>query len=210
MAIPKTESDNTFLQKLIFKTPMPIWILIVLSGIKNLFIRLFFSILDSFNNLFMKSKKITLLALIISFIAGAQSIDKENVVSVPHDDLEMTIAMVKARSTFSDFLEAFVEKAAGVGNFMIKYPFEKDGSYEHLWLDKIGIESEHLIGFIGDKRMKTEEAAFGEKVKIAPYKISDWMYFVEGKMTGGYTLLVLLDRKPEDEKMAMKKTLGIE
>jgi uncharacterized protein YegJ (DUF2314 family) len=58
--------------------------------------------------------------------------------------------------------------------------------------------------------MKTEEAAFGEKVKIAPYKISDWMYFVEGKMTGGYTLLVLLDRKPEDEKMAMKKTLGIE
>lgn len=49
----------------------------------------------------------------------------------------------------------------------------------------------------------------GETVEIDPKQISDWMYFENGKLRGGKTMILLINRMPEDQRKAYKKALGI-
>lgn len=147
----------------------------------------------------MKRILFTIVSFFITIAVLAQNHAEDNLVSLPINDQEMTIAIIKARSTFSEFLQAFADKNSGATNFSIKYPFEAYGSYEHIWLDRIAVESGKIIGYVNNEPQKTARVEFNEKVVINPSKISDWMYFIGGKMVGCTSLEVIKARQMKQQ-----------
>lgn len=139
----------------------------------------------------------------------AQEVDKENIAMVSTDDKEMASAILEARETFDIFWEAFTDKKGKGENFSIKYPFETENDFEHIWLNEISFQSNKIRGIVNNEPQDTKKIRMGETVEIDPKQISDWMYFENGKLRGGKTMILLINRMPEDQRKVYKKALGI-
>ena len=134
----------------------------------------------------------------------------ENIVLITSDDPEMNKAIEQARETWDTFVSVYKQRKRYNRKLSIKYPFQADESYEHLWLGNLRIINGKVTGWIRNTPKYTTEVRRGDKIEIDPKKISDWMYFEHGKMKGGFTVLVALEQLDENEKNKMKKMLGID
>jgi len=133
-----------------------------------------------------------------------------NIIFVTSEDSLMNEAIGKARERWNIFIKSFAEKKEYQENFGVKYPFELEDGYEHVWLNNLKLKNGILIGSVNNDPEFTREVKYGDRVKVDPRKISDWMYFENGKLKGGYTILAAIESLPEEQKKAMKISFGIE
>ena len=142
-------------------------------------------------------------------IEATDSPDHNYTISVPSTDSLMNDAKIKARQTWNIFYNTYTQKRKNQKDFAVKYPFKKTTGHEHLWLTQIKIRKGKITGKVNNHPEQTTEVKFKEKVEINPPLISDWMFYEDGKLHGGYTILVSIEQLPVDQKKALKESLGI-
>jgi uncharacterized protein YegJ (DUF2314 family) len=131
----------------------------------------------------------------------------DKVTYVADDDPRMNAAMDKARSTINSFITALKSPKPGQSAFSIKMGFTDGGNTEHMWLTPVSFDGSKFTGTINNEPEKVKSVKMGQKVTVAPEKISDWMYVENQKLVGGYTLRVLREAITPAERADFDKSV---
>ena len=78
---------------------------------------------------------------------------------------------------------------------------------EHMWLLHVDFDGRQLQGTLINSPQSLRSFHEGDQVTITGKQISDWMYVENQKLVGGYTLRVLRDTLPEDERKEFDSSL---
>jgi uncharacterized protein YegJ (DUF2314 family) len=146
-----------------------------------------------------------MLALVIAGCGKKHPADKVTYVS--DDDPRMNAAMEKARSTVGTFISALKAPKAGQAAFSVKMAFTDGSATEHMWLTPVNYDGRSFQGTVNNQPEKVKNVTMGQKVTVEPSKISDWMYVENRKLVGGYTLRVLRDALPPNERAGFDKSV---
>jgi uncharacterized protein YegJ (DUF2314 family) len=142
---------------------------------------------------------------------AAQTSDRPApVVYAPQNDVEMNDAVARARKELATFEALTKSPMAGKTNFGVKVAIPHAGGEEHIWLGQPTFEADSVVGIVEDKPIYATGVTQGARVRVDRDAISDWMYMENGKLRGGYTMRVAIERLPEEQKAEQKKALGIE
>jgi Uncharacterized protein conserved in bacteria len=146
----------------------------------------------------MKHKIILLFIIACTYSCTSKS--QSNIVTTGGDDAEMNAAIEKAKDSFTVFTAAFNSKKSKYTSFTIKVPFTTTEGNEHIWIGEISKKKDDYFGIVDNLPESTSEVKLGDKVKIDPAKISDWMFVEDGKLRGGYTIRLIRKRMTEEER----------
>lgn len=131
----------------------------------------------------------------------------DKVTYVADDDPRMNAAMEKARGSVKSFIGALKSPKAGQSAFSIKMGFTDGGNTEHIWLTPVTYDGSKFTGTVNNEPEKVKSVKMGQKVTVAPDKISDWMYIENRKLVGGETLRVLRDALTPAERADFDKSV---
>jgi len=146
-------------------------------------------------------------ALVILTAGCAKKHPVDKVTYVADDDPRMNAAMEKARSTVNSFITNLKSPKAGQSAFSVKMAFTDSGNTEHMWLMPVSYDGTNFHGTVNNEPEKVKSVKMGQKVTVAPSKISDWMYVENRKLVGGYTMRVLPDALTPAERADFDKNV---
>jgi uncharacterized protein YegJ (DUF2314 family) len=129
----------------------------------------------------------------------------DKVTYVADDDPRMNAAMVKARSTVNTFIVALKSPQPGQSAYSVKMAFTDGTNTEHMWLTPVSYDGTQFQGTVNNEPEKVNTVKMGQKVTVAPSKISGWMYVENQKLVGGLTLRVLRDALTPAERVDFDK-----
>jgi uncharacterized protein YegJ (DUF2314 family) len=115
-------------------------------------------------------------------------------------DGELEAAIEQARNTLTDFIAKITTPHADRPIVALKVRFyPPDELPQDIWVDGITYANGGFRGDMGDDipRLKLE---FGEKIKIDNDDIVDWMIVEDGKLIGGYTIRLAMQRMSPEER----------
>ncbi|HEX4202564.1 MAG TPA: DUF2314 domain-containing protein [Chthoniobacterales bacterium] len=107
---------------------------------------------------------------------------------VPNQHAAMHEAVTKARKTVRKFIDALERPTPGETDFEVKKPFVQKGEIEHIWLSDVKLIGGRFQGKVDNVPAKITSLKLGQVVSVNPNEISDWVYFNNGKLVGGYTI----------------------
>ncbi len=128
---------------------------------------------------------------------------KETTIQVQENDPEMRAAIEKARASLDRFWTALELKPPGTENFSLKVAITDGDQVEHfLTSDVERTSAGKIFANIDNQPQFVGNVAFGQRIEVPEADISDWMFWRNGKVVGGETLRVLLNRMTAEEKKA--------
>ncbi|MEM0965383.1 MAG: DUF2314 domain-containing protein [Verrucomicrobiota bacterium] len=114
-----------------------------------------------------------------------------------YDDSQMEDAMSSARSSLDTFRSAFRD---GEGElYSIKVAIRDGDNIEYFWLVDVEIQGTGFKGTLDNEPQIVSNVSFGDKVTAEGNDLSDWLYIIDGKMHGNYTIRVMLPGMPPEE-----------
>ena len=119
----------------------------------------------------------------------------------------MNAAIEKARATVKTFITALKSPIAGQSGFTVKMAFTDGAHTEHMWLEPVTFDGKSFQGTVKNDPESVTTVKFGQHASVEPSKISDWMFIEDRKLKGGYTLRVLRETLPPDERTEFDKSL---
>jgi uncharacterized protein YegJ (DUF2314 family) len=131
-----------------------------------------------------------------------------NVVGVRSEDAAMNAAMRTARSTVQTFITALKAQKPGQLEFAVKKRFSDSYGDEHMWIGDLRYDGKAFHGRLNNRPVDVRAIKLGDAVTVAPDEISDWMYVDNGKLVGGYTIRVLVDKLPPNERKQVEQESG--
>lgn len=123
-----------------------------------------------------------------------------DVYNVANDNAKMNKAIEQANNTIQEFKTALDSDNPNYDFFALKQKFDTSDGAEHIWVQDIYRENAEYIGIVGNEPVKTTEVQLGDTITVDTNKISDWMYYDEGKIVGGYTIRILRDGMTDEER----------
>jgi|MDTC01.2.fsa_nt_gb uncharacterized protein YegJ (DUF2314 family) len=105
----------------------------------------------------------------------------------------MQAAVDEARMTVDGFIDALLQDNGT--KFSVKVAVEDGDQMEQLWLGELRYDRGRFVGKIGNKPHVVKNVSYGDKHSVKKNKITDWAYFKEGEVQGGFTAKVLLAQK---------------
>lgn len=163
----------------------------------------------------------TILSILISLIIiscnkiSNKKVERDNepdIYNLEETDKEINNAVLKAKQTFAEFENIFINDTKNENSYAIKQEYIiPSGGSEHIWIGQIQLTNNIYIGIINNEPFYTTEVKLGDKVTIKKNKISDWMVInqTNGKAKGGYTIRVLRDRMSDKEKQNFDANSGL-
>jgi uncharacterized protein YegJ (DUF2314 family) len=145
--------------------------------------------------------------LTIAWAGWGEEQPVDRITEVPRDVPRMNAAIEKARSTVNAFIGALRSPNPGQSGFSVKVPFTDGDNTEDIWLAPVVFDGTDFQGTVHNKPETVKTVKMGQKVTVAPYKISDWMYIEKGKLVGGQTLRVLRDTLTPAERADFDKSM---
>lgn len=118
----------------------------------------------------------------------------KTIMLIDREDPDMQRAIRMARREVDDFLIALVQPRPDQTDFAVKVAFGKEEVIEHLWLVDLKYVGGVLIGKLASTPQELGEFVVGEIYGVTPEEVTDWYYFDEEEMVGGYTVKLLLER----------------
>jgi uncharacterized protein YegJ (DUF2314 family) len=99
------------------------------------------------------------------FLAGCSpSKEGDNYTHVESNDAAMNAAIEKAKSTVSDFVQAFHAQKPGTKDFFVKKPYKTpSGQMEHMWIEVQEELDGVLKGHIANEAEETREVKMGKR-----------------------------------------------
>jgi uncharacterized protein YegJ (DUF2314 family) len=149
----------------------------------------------------------TLAIISLAFAGCGKKQPADKVAYVADDDPRMNAAIDKARSTVKTFIAALQSPKAGQAAFTIKMAFTDGGNTEHMWLTPVAFDGTKFAGTVNNEPEYVKSVKLGQKVTVAPDKISDWMYIENRKLVGGETLRVLRTAMTPAERADFDKSV---
>ena len=145
----------------------------------------------------------SILPAVIALATFMTSAPETKVLSVDSDDVEMNLAIARAR----EGLDGFVERAgmAGAREPSVKVKFEDSNGIEHLWVEPFIITDEGFEGYVANEPRTVRSVKFEEWVSFKREDITDWGYINEGVRVGYFTICVQLRRMPAGERVAYRE-----
>lgn len=123
-----------------------------------------------------------------------------DVYNVEDDNAKMNQAMVDAKNSIEAFKIALTSKNTSYEFFTIKQKFAANDGAEHIWVRDIQLVDSDFMGIIANEPVYTDKVQLGDTIKVNRASISDWMYYDEGKIVGGFTIRAIRDAlSPEDQ-----------
>ncbi|MCR4030583.1 MULTISPECIES: YegJ family protein [Flavobacterium] len=150
----------------------------------------------------MQTKFLILIAILcLASCKDSNKIEREGeptIYGVKSEDEEMNAAILQANETLDDFKKGLLDPTADSHALKVKFSNEK--GIEHMWIGDIVYKDGQYTGILNNEPEYITEYKSGDKIEVDASKISDWMYLVNGKLHGGYTIRVLRDRMTEEER----------
>jgi len=113
-----------------------------------------------------------------------------NLVPVDGGDEGMLEAINAARKSLKQFLETFFAPKSNQKSFLLKVAFHDQDQTEHIWLADLDLMSSPPTGVVANEpNISTVE--FMQRVPFAAGEITDWMYYEDERLVGGFTTRVL-------------------
>jgi uncharacterized protein YegJ (DUF2314 family) len=129
------------------------------------------------------------------------------VTHVEDDDPKMLAAIDQARATADDFIRALNAPRTSQSDFSVKLPIKDGEEVEHMWITPVRHLNGRFVGAINNEPVSVRTVKMGDEVQVAKDEISDCMYIDDGKLVGGFTLRVLRDNLPENERQEFDRTV---
>lgn len=148
-------------------------------------------------------------AILVSPAATEQS-PPNNIANVPHDDIDMTAAILAARSRLPEFLSLARRPDPSMHTFAAKLAIPTDDGVEFIWVALLQIEDSYLMGRISNLPENIKGIKQGQRIKFTTDDIMDWTYHKDGKRKGNYTARALAKRMPPAEGQRMLLELNFD
>ncbi len=114
----------------------------------------------------------------------------DEIVTVDGGDEAMLLAINNARQSVRQFLEAFFAPKANQRSFLLKVGFEDQGETEHIWQADLDLISSPPTGVVANEP-EIRRLAYMQRVPFDFKLITDWMYYEDDCLVGGFTTKVL-------------------
>jgi uncharacterized protein YegJ (DUF2314 family) len=122
-------------------------------------------------------------------------------------DTELDAAIEQARGSLDDFLARITTSHADRAFVAVKVRFSPPGeSVQDIWVDEVTYIDGGLRGTMGDDIPSLRLEA-GETIKVKEDNIVDWMIVEDGKLIGGYTIRLAVQRMSPEEREQFLETL---
>ncbi len=125
-----------------------------------------------------------------------------NLYNTESDDPEMNAAIKTAQATFPQFEAAFKKGKYDDGTAGLKVAYNVESGTEHIWVSDIRLKDGRFSGVIDNAPVGITSIKMGDRVDVELKKISDWMFVDKGVLRGGYTIRVIRNRMPKEEREA--------
>ncbi|MEO0619925.1 MAG: DUF2314 domain-containing protein [Pseudomonadota bacterium] len=145
-------------------------------------------------------------ALVVSWPSAAHAKDK--VIDFSSGNVTMNAAVAAARATLPLFWSRFMTRAASDTRFSIKVKISDKGYNEHFWTRNVERDGDTIHAVIANDPNRVTTVKLGQRIKVDPADISDWMHWRDGKMHGAYTLRVMLPRLPKAQADGFRRVLA--
>jgi uncharacterized protein YegJ (DUF2314 family) len=122
-------------------------------------------------------------------------------------DTELKTAIRHARDSLLTFIDKIATPHADRTFVAVKVRFYPPGeSPQDIWVDEVTYTNGVFRGMMGDDIPSLKLEA-GEKIKIDEEDIVDWMIVEDGKLIGGYTIRLAVQRMSPEERERFLETL---
>ena len=142
----------------------------------------------------------------------------------PGGDQEMEQAALKARQTFKYFwrevswerrrivpaLDLAAVKATFSDPPEVRAQNPGGMEAEHMWLLEVDFDGKQIQGTLINSPHSLKSVREGDRVKISISQLCDWMYVVEGKVYGGFTVDLMRSRMKDHERMEHDQAWGFD
>ena len=131
------------------------------------------------------------------------------VIDVPNANQEMKAAIAAARASIGAQFWPRMEDPRGADLLLVKVAVPTpDEGREHIWVERARrLADGSMTGFLMNEP-NDFPGAMGDRLDFAESWISDWMYRLDGKIHGAYTLRVLLPRMHPAQAAEYRATLA--
>lgn len=119
---------------------------------------------------------------------------KDKTIDYATGDLAMNAAGAAARKTLPGFWDTFAAARAGDSGFSIKVRIPYGNSGEHFWTSDVERSGDVIHARIANDPNYATSVKKGQRIEVDPAAISDWMFWRNGRIHGGYTLRAMLPR----------------
>lgn len=137
------------------------------------------------------------------------------------DDPEMASAIRRARQTFRYFYRevAWEQRriVPGLDLACVKVAFSDPGpasadqpAVEQMWISDIDFDGKLVSGTLINSPNWLTSVAEGDQVQVPPSRVSDWMYAIEGKVYGAYTVNVMRSQMSRNERAGHDGAWGLD
>lgn len=122
-------------------------------------------------------------------------------------DAELDSAISQARESLDTFTTRITTSHADRTFVAVKVRFTPpDESAQDIWVDEVTYADGILHGIMGDDIPSLKLEA-GEKITIDEEDIVDWMIVEDGKLIGGHTIRLAVQRMSPEERERFLETL---
>ena len=119
----------------------------------------------------------------------------------------MDSAIAQARDSLDEFITRITTPHSNQTFVAVKVRFSPPGeSPQDIWVDEVTHTNGVFRGNMGDDIPSLRLEA-GEKVTIKEEDIVDWMIVEDGKLVGGYTIRLAVQRMSPEEREQFLETL---
>lgn len=134
------------------------------------------------------------------------------------DDERMNQAALAAQETFRFLWRELSWESRrivpGLDMSVVKHPFPagepEDGNAEHMWVGEIGFDGVAISGALMNQPNYIPDLNEGDPVSFPLNGVTDWMYAIDGKVFGGFSIQVMragmspAERRQHDEAWGLQ------
>ena len=118
----------------------------------------------------------------------------QTVLLIEREDSDMQGAIRQARREVDDFLISLLQPKSNQADFAVKAAFAEGDQIEHMWMVDLSFEQGLLLGKLANDPQFVSGFEKGGHYAVTPEEITDWYYFEDEEMIGGYTVKLLVER----------------
>jgi len=136
------------------------------------------------------------------------ALHRDAVIDVPDDDPDMVAAIAAAQASLPEFWRVYDDRD-GESDFSLNVRIADAGGAEHFWVTDIERRDGKVFGTIHNDPHRVTTVKLGDRIEIEESAISDWLYMLNGKIVGNYTLRPLFKKMPKNQVEQYKSMLAV-
>lgn len=122
-------------------------------------------------------------------------------------DVELESAIQQARDSLPTFIQTIATPHTSRTLVAVKVRFMPPSEIpQDIWVDEVTYTDGVFRGSVGDD-IPALRLEFGEKINVDENEILDWMIVQDGKLLGGYTIRLAMQRMSAEERERFLQSL---